>query len=157
MEMQGLFSVHVICSGSRGPMGLGNLTSILRHFGSFHYLLVQTYKQMLYMDLRLHCIVLCITIIFECQRYLWIKEEKLLKVWAVSSILEVSSTFWENTGHFSIGNWARNSAPKTALNLIPEMWHQNHRVIWQIEVFYLPKVTIPVIDQLLLWNKKLSI
>ena len=35
-------------------------------------------------------------------RYSSIKEEKLLKVWCASD-LEISSTFWENTGPFPLG------------------------------------------------------
>ena len=35
-------------------------------------------------------------------RYSSIKEEKLLKVWCTSD-LEISSTFWENTGPFPLG------------------------------------------------------
>ena len=58
----------------------------------------------------LHCIFLCIhykaeIVIFECPRYLLIKEEKLLKVLGASD-WEISSTFWENIGTVSIGNGA---------------------------------------------------
>ena len=35
-------------------------------------------------------------------RYSSIKEEKWLKVWYTSD-LEISSTFWENTGPFPLG------------------------------------------------------
>ena len=41
-------------------------------------------------------------VIFECPRYSWIKEEKLLKVWGAPD-WEISSTFWEKTGHFPLG------------------------------------------------------
>ena len=37
--------------------------------------------------------------------YSLIKEEKLLKDWGASD-WEISSTFWENIGTFSIGNGA---------------------------------------------------
>ena len=47
-------------------------------------------------------------------RYSSIKEEKLLKIWCTSD-LEISSTFWENTVHFYIGNGAEIRPPKTAL------------------------------------------
>ena len=52
-----------------GSNGIGKFAVIFKSIWEFS-LLLSTYKQMLLMDLLLHCILLCITIIFECPRYL---------------------------------------------------------------------------------------
>ena len=74
--------------------------------GSTLYLFVHYYKQEI--D------------IFECPRYSWIKEEKMLKVWGASD-WEISSTFGENTGSFSIGTgvetWPQKQAWKIPVRL----------------------------------------
>ena len=97
-----------------GSDRIGKFVSFYSQFGSFHfchkltnscstlYLLVHYYKLEI--------------VIFECQRYSWIKEEKLLKVWGASDC-EVSSTFLENTGHFSIGTGAEIRPQNSLENL----------------------------------------
>ena len=67
-----------------------NLETVALH-GSTLYLFVHYYKPEIP--------------IFECPRYLWIKEDKLLKIVGASD-WEILSTFWENTCLFSIGNGA---------------------------------------------------
>ena len=72
--------------------------------------------------MNLHCIFLCIhykpeIVIFESSKYSCNKEEKLLKVWGASD-WQISSTFWENIGTFSIGNGAE-IRPKNSLEKSP--------------------------------------